>query len=195
MKKILSVLFFICISTNLFASEDMNNLKNHFQGKIDTVTTIIKSQNSTKDERDQKVLDTLEELFDFKLMARLSIGRQWRAIDKQKQELFTELYVNRMKSSYSSKLDTYKNHNINVTDVKKVKATRAELLTTIMNGTEKYDVMYKLYKPKKPIKDKYNWLIYDVHIEGVSIIKTDKAQFSEFLKTSTIDDLIISLKK
>ena len=55
------------------------------------------------------------------------------------------------------------------------------------------EIVYKFYKPKKPISGKDKWLIYDVEILGVSILKTDKAQFREFLQTKTIFELMKEL--
>ncbi|MEA3352189.1 MAG: ABC transporter substrate-binding protein [Campylobacterota bacterium] len=199
MKKLFSILMFFFLYTNSLASDDLKNIKSYFQNKIDAVTTIIKTTKAVtekeKDQRDQKVLDTLNDVFDFNLMARLSLGAAYKKIDKQKRMKFTDLYIERMKKSYSSKLDTYKNNEITVTSIKQVKSNRIELVTSIIDGVEQYDVSYKFYKPRKAIEDKYSWLIYDVNIEGISIIKTDKAQFKEYLNTHSIDELISSLEK
>jgi ABC-type transporter MlaC component len=67
--------------------------------------------------------------------------------------------------------------------------------STFLNNGEKFQVSYKYYKPKKPKKLKQNWLIYDVILSGVSIIKTDKAQFKEALQGSSIQDLMEQLEK
>ena len=49
--------------------------------------------------------------------------------------------------------------------------------------------------PKDKVRNKDKWLIYDVEILGVSILKTDKAQFKEFLQTKSISELMDALAK
>ena len=60
---------------------------------------------------------------------------------------------------------------------------------------DKTEIIYKYHKPKKRIKNKNIWLVYDLIIDGVSIIKTDKAQFQAVLKEHTIDELMEKLRK
>ena len=133
-------------------------------------------------------------MFDFKLMAKLSLGKKWKIMSKDKQEEFIKLYVKRMKKSYSSKVDKYTNETIIVNEIKQLKKTRIILNSSLISNSDKTEVVYKFYKPKTQIKDKDKWLVYDVIIAGVSIIKTDKAQFREVLKESSIDVLMDKLR-
>ena len=71
---------------------------------------------------------------------------------------------------------------------------RLELVTNLISKDTKLEISYKFYKPKRLKMDKDSWLIYDVVILGVSILKTDKAQFREFLQTKTIKELMIQLQ-
>jgi phospholipid transport system substrate-binding protein len=56
------------------------------------------------------------------------------------------------------------------------------------------DITYKYYKPKRPKKDKDEWLVYDVEILGVSVLKSDRAQFKEYLVNHTFAELMQSLQ-
>ena len=99
-----------------------------------------------------------------------------------------------MKHSYSSKIDSYSDEEIEVTKIKQPKKNRIELVTNLISQENKLEVSYKFYKPKNLKMDKDTWLIYDIVILGVSILKTDKAQFREYLQTKTIKDLMIQLQ-
>ena len=68
-------------------------------------------------------------------------------------------------------------------------------MSDLVSDDEKLEIVYKFYKPKRQKESKHSWLIYDVEILGVSILKTDKAQFKEFLQTKSIYELMDLLAK
>jgi phospholipid transport system substrate-binding protein len=128
-------------------------------------------------------------------MAKLSLGKVWKKLNKSDKKQFVKLYVERMKQSYSSKIDAYSDEKVEVIKIKQPKSNRIELITDLVSKNDKLEISYKYYKPKKQKNGKDRWLVYDVIIIGISILKTDKAQFKEFLQTKTIDDLMEKLIK
>jgi len=194
MKKIIFLLASLFIlSQNLVASEQ-TILKDHFLNKIDEVIEIVKDKTLEKTLRNSKIVESLTPMFDFTLMAKLSLGKKWKTLKRSDRKEFVHLYVERMKQSYSSKLDAYSDEKIEVTKVKQPKKNRIELVTNLISNDNKLEISYKFYKPKNLKMDKDSWLIYDVVILGVSILKTDKAQFREYLQTKTISELMGQLQ-
>ncbi len=177
---------------NLMADEKIE-LKNHLLNKISEVIEIVENKKFTKDQRNFKITEAVKPMFDFELMAKLSLGkRAWKKLNKDEREKFTDLYVKRMERSYSSKLDAYNGQKVEVKRIDQLKKNRITLITDLVDGDNKFEVIYKFYKPKKLKAGKDSWLIYDVEISGVSILKADQAQFREFLRTKTIYDLMNS---
>jgi len=192
--KILFILVFIMLMVQNIYANEQEELQALFLKKITTVVSIVKDQNITKDERDSRIVALLTPTFDFEIMARLSLGsRQWRKLTQEQKTKFVKLYVQRMKQSYSSKLDAYKGQVVAVTDIKQPKPNRIALVTNIESDDKKLEIDYKYYKPFEQKEGKDKWLVYDVTISGISILKTDRVQFSDFLQTHTIDDLIAKL--
>jgi len=184
----------ILILTQNLVADEQTDLKNNFLNTIDKVVMITHNKNLAKDKRNSDILKLLTPSFDFKLMAKLSLGkRAWKKLDSKNREKFTDLYVARMKKSYSEKLDTNSDGKIEVINVEKNKKNRISLVTNFIGTNEKAEVIYKFYKPKKQLEAKDKWLIYDVEILGISILKTDKSQFREFLQTKTIFELMEKL--
>jgi len=194
MKKLFMILLSLLIIQQSLLATEQEDLKKHFLNKIDEVVKIVQSEKD-KSIRNRKIVDILNPTFDFVLMAKLSLGKIWKTLGDSQKEEFVKEYVNRMKNSYSSKLDSYSDQKIEISDIKKSKKNRIELITNLINNGDKLEISYKFYKPKKIKENKDKWLIYDVVILGVSILKTDKAQFSEFLQSKSIEDLIIQLQK
>ena len=194
MNKIILVLVSLFIFTQNLVANEQTILKDHFLNKIEDVIVIVKDKTLEKTMRNSKIVETLTPMFDFTLMAKLSLGKKWRTLKSNDKKEFVKLYVERMKQSYSSKIDAYSDEKIEVTNIKQPKKSRIELVTNLISKDTKLEISYKFHKPKRLKMDKDSWLIYDVVILGVSILKTDKAQFREYLQTKTIKDLMIQLQ-
>lgn len=181
--------------TQGMASDEQVELKKHFLNKIDEVILIVEDKKLSKDDRNANIIKTLTPMFDFELMAKLSLGNRWKELSKVDQDRFIELYVQRMKQSYSSKIDAYKDEKVEVKKLEQLKPDRIALITDLVSKQDKLEIVYRFHKPKTPISTKDNWIVYDVEILGVSILKTDIAQFKEFLQTKTITALMDALTK
>ena len=192
--KFFIVAFSMLILTQSLVADEKTDLKDSFLNLIDKVVVITHNKNLSKDERNSDILNLLTPTFDFKLMAKLSLGKKaWKKLEIKDRDKFTNLYITRMKQSYSAKLDSNSDGKVVVKKIEQLKKNRISLVTDFIGSDEKLDIVYKFYKPKKQISGKDRWLIYDVEILGVSILKTDKAQFKEFLQTRTIFELMKEL--
>lgn len=194
MNNLLKIILFLSsmfIFTQNIVADEMTDVKDKLMKKIDKIILIVQENNLSTQKRNNKIINLLTPTFDFELMAKLSLGKKvWKELSTEDKKTFTRLYVKRMENSYSSKLDRYSNEKIEVKDIKKPKKNRIYIVTNLINDNKKLEVIYKFYKPKKQKSAKDSWLIYDVEILGVSILKTDKAQFKEFLQTKSIYDLM-----
>lgn len=194
--KTIVVMIYMCfmLIQNISANEQIE-LKSHFLTKIDEVISIVEDKKLNKLQRNSKIIESLTPMMDFELMAKLSLGSRWKELSNEEQQKFVSLYVERMKQSYSSKIDAYKDEKVEVKKVEQPQEGRIAFVTDLVSKDQKLEIVYKFHKPKEKIKSKDSWLIYDVEILGVSILKTDIAQFKEFLQTKSIKELIDTLAK
>lgn len=193
-KKFLLSFLVACMAQNAAANEQVQ-LQNRFLKKIDEVVLIVEDKQLSKDARNRKIVKALTPMFDFELMAKLSLGNVWRELSAENAKKFVDLYVERMKNSYSAKIDTYEGEKVQVKKIEQPKADRIAFVTDLTGKENKLEIVYKFYKPKTKMPGKDEWLIYDVEILGVSILKTDRAQFREFLQTKSINQLMDVLAK
>ncbi|MGK0256290.1 MAG: phospholipid transport system substrate-binding protein [Arcobacteraceae bacterium] len=194
MKKMILTIVSLFIFTQTLVANEQKTLENHFLNKIDEVVLIVKDKSLDKTTRNSDIINVLTPMFDFELMAKLSLGNVWRTLPSDDRKEFVTLYVERMKQSYSSKIDAYSDEKVAVTEILQPKSNRIELVTNLVSKDDKLEISYKFYKPQNIKTDKDLWIIYDVVISGVSILKTDIAQFREFLQTKNITELITQLK-
>lgn len=193
-KKVLALGAVLFFAHGLAADESLE-LKEHFLKKIDEVILIVEDKGLSKNERNGNIVKSLTPMFDFELMAKLSLGNTWKELNSADRERFVKLYVERMKQSYSSKIDAYKDEKVEVKKIEQPQPNRIAFITDLVSKNEKLEIVYKFHKPKEKIASKDSWLVYDVEILGVSILKTDKAQFKEFLQTKSITELMDALAK
>ena len=186
LKKI--ILLFLITHSFLFGIEE-SKIKSTMQDKIGLITMILKNNSLTKKQKEIKIVQTVEELFDYDTMAMISLGRRWKDFKKSEQKEFTQLFKKKLQHSYFDKLDLYTDQKIVVANPEKIKANRITLKSDIISKDETYEVDYKFYK----VNAKDQWLIYDVNLAGVSIVQSYRKQFDEFLKTKSFDQLLQSL--
>jgi len=192
MKKIILWLVMV-VSVQVLSANVELEIKEHFNNKFESIRFVIKNNCNNKEKLFHDLENILVPIFDFELMAKLSLGKtQWKKMSKKERIKFIDTYTQRMKTSYAKKLESFDDEKVNITSVLR-KKNRIIINSTIKTTDKILDVIYKLYKPKKAKEGKEEWLIYDVEIIGISILKADKAQFKDFLRTKSIDELMLSL--
>ncbi len=193
-KKVLVILASLLFAYNLQADEQ-SELKSRFLNNIDEIIIIVENKELTKEQRNADIVKSISPMFDFELMAKLSLGNTWKELSQSDAKRFVELYVERMKQSYSAKIDAYEGEKVEIKKIEQPKANRMAFFTDLVGKEEKLEIVYKFHKPAQSTEGKEDWLVYDVEILGVSILKTDRAQFKEFLQTKSINELMEALAK
>ena len=128
-------------------------------------------------------------LFDFPLMGKLALGKtNWKKLTPGQQVKYTKLFTERLKASYREKVKLFKDEKVSFKPAVKKKST-IQISMSLISSEKKIAILYKLRKLKK------SWLIYDVEIQGVSIVSTYRSQFNDTLKHGTVTDLLAQLKK
>ena len=185
-KKVIILLFIGAIS--LYGLEEQN-IQQVMDSKVRQVLDILKDKSLSQQQKDQKNVRIIDDVFDYSTMAKISLGTKWKSLSPNEKSQFTKAFERKIKHSYLDKLRLYNNQKVNIKKLKKVKSNRITLETQIIGLDDTYKVIYLFYK-----KNQNNqWYIYDVELVGVSIIQTYRKQFSEFLKTKSVNALIKSL--
>jgi len=188
MKKFLVLLSLLFVfSNNLFAIEE-SKIVDVMKDKVDRVIAILQEKEKTKLEKTDRIFSIMDELFDYKVMSQIALGRDWTNLSDKEKDKFTKLFELKLKNSYIDKLDLYTNEEIVIDNIKKLNPKRIKLLTYVIGKDDKYEIEYKFYKDGTS-----NWLIYDVNIIGVSIMQTYRQQFAEYLKNNSFNNLLVSL--
>ena len=186
LKKILILLLLSVASLNAIEEQ---NIQKVMDTKVRQVLDVLKNKTLSQQQKDTKNVRIVDEVFDYNIMSQISLGKRWKSLTKNEKTQFSKAFEKKIKHSYLDKLRLYNNEKVIIKKLKKIKPTRITLETQVIGVDDTYKVIYLFYKKKQ----NNQWYIYDVELVGVSIIQTYRKQFSEFLKTKSVNQLIKSL--
>ena len=189
LKSFVMTLSLFVLTVPVIHAGDVEDINSMVKKKVAVIFDLLGKQDIEKNERNEKIVGELNEIMDFQLAAYLSLGKHWKKISKTQKKEFVETFQQYINNYIVEKIDLYTNQKIDIGDSKIVKKGRAELEIGILSGGETLQVNFKLRKNKKK-----EWRVYDVDIEGVSLITTFRSQFSGVLKNSSFEELLEKLK-
>jgi phospholipid transport system substrate-binding protein len=167
-------------------------LSDQVRESIDTVLKIVSDPELKKDartaDRRRMIRQVAGELFDFTEISQRSLGPHWRARTPAEREQFIGLFGDLLEYSYVSKIETYSGETIRYLG-EAVDGQQAVVKTRIVTkqGTE-IPVDYRM------MQNGNRWLVYDVNIEGVSLVSNYRSQFNAVIQRSGYPDLVAKLK-
>jgi phospholipid transport system substrate-binding protein len=128
------------------------------------------------------------DIFDFTEITRRSLGRHWQTATPNEREDLVALMTALLERSYLSRIEQYSGERI----VFAGEASEADLATVrtrlVSKGGVETPVDYRLYK----VGDR--WMVYDVTVEGVSLVANYRAQFNKIIQTSSAQGLVERLR-
>ncbi len=188
MKKLFLIILGIMLLSQTALANDKKEVEDLIKNTFDHVLDILQKKDLLQEDKNCRVIEIVTPVFAFPKMAKLSLGRtHWLKLNKDQKEKFTSLFIKRLKSSFLEKLNLYSNEAIIYKDALKIKK-KIHLPTELISKDNKIQMLYKLYKSKS------GWKIYDIEIQGVSIISTNRSQFDQILQKGTFKDLINKLE-
>ena len=189
MKVLLYVGFSLLLLSQAVTADEKSAAEEFLKRNLDAVFTVLQKKDLSQQAKNSEVVEIVTPMFDFKLMAKLSLGKTyWPELSPDQRERFTELFVERLRGFYLNKLTAYTDEKIIYESPVAVKK-KIHMPTLLISKGKKISMLYKL----DPTNN--SWKIYDVEIEGVSIIRSYRSQFNEILQKGTFDDLLQKMQK
>ncbi|MBT5549119.1 MAG: ABC transporter substrate-binding protein [Nitrospina sp.] len=185
-----SILFLVSlfwVSGQVFAE---SHITTDLKGTIDQVLEIVSDKELRKNPplRREKLRKVIALRFNYKQMVMRSLAKNFKDRSEQEREEFTILFKQLLENSYASKIENYQDETINYVG-EMVKGKFAMVKTQIVRKDGVVDVDYKL------LKENGQWLVYDFVIEGVSLIRNYRSQFSKIISTESYAALVSKLTK
>jgi phospholipid transport system substrate-binding protein len=166
------------------------------RGRIDRVLQVLEDpalkQDTRVAERRAAIRALAHEIFDFRELSQRALARHWQARTPAERDEFVHLFADLLERSYIGKIETYSGGDRIQYLSETAEGDQATVRTRIVTkgGTE-IPVDYRLHRNGE------RWLVYDVTIEGVSLVANYRAQFNRIIQTSSFKGLVdkLSAKK
>jgi phospholipid transport system substrate-binding protein len=164
-------------------------VENLLKEKTEAVLKILPKDDIDEQVKRDKIMEIVGPIIDFQLMAKLTLGKtNWGKLSEKQQTEFVDLFVKRLEKSYLDKSSMYCCVEISYKQAF-AQGNKVYVPVEVEVNDKPLEMLYKFYSSSE------GWKAYDVEVNGVSLIKSYQAQFSEVLKKGTAEDLLTELKK
>lgn len=150
---------------------------------VEQVLSVLRQKGLDKTTRLDQLRGIIRGRFDFALMSQWTLGPYWRKASPDQQQRFISLYSDLLEANYRGKIEKYTDQKVNYLG-ERIEGNRAEVQTEIVTDQANIPLVYRLNLEG----DK--WMVYDVVIEGVSLVRTYRGTFGEIARKDGIDGLL-----
>jgi phospholipid transport system substrate-binding protein len=162
------------------------------RAQIHRVLKILEDPNMKKDgrarDRRAAVRKIADDIFDFQETAKRSLARHWQPRTAAERDEFVRLFSDLLERSYISKIELYGGEKIAYLG-DNLEGDMALVRTRIVTkGGAEVPIEYRMLKKGD------RWLVYDVIIEGVSLVANYRTQFNKIIQTSSYAELVKRMK-
>jgi phospholipid transport system substrate-binding protein len=171
-----------------YAAAPMETVKTGVDKVLATLTDPAFKAKS-KDQQLVQLTDAINTIFDFDELSKRTLGREWKKMKDAQQKEFVQLFRELLQGVYADRLLAYSDQKVLFDKETMLKKGRAEVQSYLQTSDgKKIPLFYRL-------TDKGgSWKVYDVIIEGVSMVKNYRTQFRDILAKDSPDKLLEILR-
>ena len=186
---LLALLLTVCLHTPILGATPESSIKETTDKIMAILADPALMPPEMAGERKKRIREAVHERFDWAEMSRRALGRHWRKRSKEEKEAFIAVFAKLLEGAYMQKVANYSGEKVGYEDERidgKYGAVTAKIMTS---NNEEISVEYRVKKKTD------NWLVYDVSIEGVSLVNNYRTQFNNILRKSSFSDLMKRLEE
>ncbi len=159
---------------------------------IDEVLRIIRDKElkppGKAEERRQQLEQIVGARFDYQEMSKRALGAPWNGLSEEDKQEFVGLFRTLLTNSYADKIETYSGEGVHYLN-ERTEKDYAEVRTKVLSGKTEIPLDYRL------INRADGWRVYDVVVDGVSLVNNYRGQFTKILRATSYADLVDQLRK
>jgi phospholipid transport system substrate-binding protein len=158
------------------------------RSSVEAVIALLKDDQLDRQSRRDRMREVIDKRFDFRAMSQRTLATNWKKATEAEKQKFTELFAELIQNSYVSKIESYTNETVEYPGEKQ-KGRKAVVETLIITSSAEIPVDYKVY-----LKDG-SWQVYDVIIEGVSLISNYRSSYQEIVRKDGFNGLLAQMEE
>ncbi len=185
---IILVLFFVCIPAQAYAEVDpLTQMKQ----SVDQVMAILHEDDDSDEKwiiHKEEIVRIIDKRFDSEELAKRVLARHWKKRTDQEKAQFIELFSSVLENTYISRVKSYSKAEVHF-EKQIIKGNKAMVYSYINHDSQEIPIHYRLKKNKD------EWFVYDIIIEGVSLVSNYRKQFSQIIKREKYAGLVLRMEE
>ncbi|GFK95067.1 putative phospholipid-binding protein MlaC [Fundidesulfovibrio magnetotacticus] len=169
----------LALSGMALAGQAQDTLKT----SVDEVLRVLSASKPGSPGRAEALYKAVSSVFDPEELARRTLATNWDAFKPEERERFTKAFLKLLERTYLRRIEAYTDEKVLFLGEAPLADGRVEVSTKIVTSTKEVPIVYRLIH-------KADWKVYDVVIEGVSLVQNYRNQFSQILAKETPAQLI-----
>jgi phospholipid transport system substrate-binding protein len=184
-----TLLIFLMLPFLAFAGVPLDTVKTNVNSVLEVLRDPKLKGEAGKKVKEQRIMAAAEKLFDFVELSKRTLGLNWNKFTPEQRREFVELYKTILKDAYVDKITAYTNEQVNFTKEVPLSENMVEVQSSVVTKSAETPIYYRV------IKKDSEWKVFDVVIEGVSLISNYRTQFREILGNNPPATLLDTLRK
>jgi phospholipid transport system substrate-binding protein len=146
-------------------------------------------KDQTKEAKIDKIRSIVNEIFDYTELSKRTLGREWAKFNAPQQGEFVKLFSDLLEKTYADRLLSYSDEKVVFEKESLLREGQAEVTSNVLTGDgKKIPLDYRL------IQKDGTWRVYDVIIEGISLVKNYRDQFRDILVKDSPEEVLKMLR-
>ena len=183
------IIVFLMVPLCVYAGPPLEAVKTQVNKVMDVLRDSSLKGEAGKKVKREKIRNISENMFDYTELSKRTLGQNWSKLNAGQQTEFLGLYKKLLEDAYADKIIAYTDEKVVFGKETTLSEKTAEVQTTIITKKADIPIHYRV------IQKGSDWKVYDVVIEGVSLVSNYRNQFKEILLNKTPDALLDTLRK
>jgi len=194
MKRSLVVLIIALAAFNIslvsaFAATPLETIQTQVDQALGVLRDPALKAESAKAAKEKKIWAILDGVFEYTELSKRTLAQHWKRFSPEQQGEFTRLFGKLLGTVYMDRIIAYKDEKVVFGKVTQISEKTAEVQSEVIRSSKPIPIHYRM------ILENGEWRVYDVVIEGVSLVQNYRTQFREILTNKSPEDLLKTLRE
>ncbi len=182
---LLSCVLLLLIASPVFA---LPSPQAQVQQMVDSVLEVLQDAELSVSEKKQLISGRVQRFLNIDSMARRTLGQHWDDASIEQRQRFADLFIQVLEKTYLNRIESYSEGSVRY-QMQRVKGDKAIIDTVILSGEMEIPVQYKM------IYVDNSWQVFDLVIEGISLIRNYRSSYGEIIRREGYEGLFVRMEE
>ncbi len=180
----------LVLAGGVWAEQDaLQAVKSHVENVLKVLRNPTLKGPKGEKEKEARIVAEADKLFDYVELSKRTLGLSWNKLSQDQRREFVKLYRKLLADTYVDRITAYTNEKVDFTEAVPIGGGAVEVHSVVTTKTAQVPINYRV------MNEGGQWRVYDVIIEGVSLIANYRSQFREILANQGPEGLLATLRK